>query len=364
MTKLQELARYGQSIWFDNISRDLLDSGGLQALVESGVVGVTSNPSIFEKAIAGSAEYDPALGALIAAQRSTMEMYEALVMEDIGRAADVLRPVYERTEGLDGYVSLEVDPTLADETEGTIAEARRLFAELGRPNVMIKVPATPAGFPAIETLIGEGINVNATLMFSLDHYEAVACAYLAGLETCSAAGGDLSKVASVASFFVSRVDTAVDRQLEKLGVHDLQGQIAIANAKLTYARFKEIFSGERWERLAAQGARVQRPLWASTGTKNPDYSDTLYVDTLIGPHTVNTVPPATLDAFVEHGRVSASLEQDLDQAQEQLSRLAQLGIDLDAITEELQVAGVEAFATAFRGLLSSIEKKKAQLQGA
>lgn len=364
MTKLQELARLGQSIWFDNISRGLLDTGGLQSLVDSGVMGVTSNPSIFEKAIAGSTEYDQALGGLLADQPSTMEIYEALVKEDIGRAADVLRPVYERTEGIDGYVSLEVDPTLADETEGTIAEARRLFAELGRPNVMIKVPATAAGIPAIEALIGEGVNVNATLMFSLDHYDAVAGAYLAGLEKLAAAGGDLSRVASVASFFVSRVDTAVDRQLEKSGVEDLQGQIAIANAKLTYARFKETFSGERWERLAAQGARVQRPLWASTGAKNPSYSDTLYVDTLIGPHTVNTVPPATLDAFLEHGRVSATLEQDLDQAQERLARLDSLGIDLDAITEELQVVGVEAFAAAFRGLLSSIEKKKAQLQGA
>ena len=294
VTKLRQLASLGQSIWYDNIRRALLDHGDLQALVDTGVTGVTSNPSIFEKAIAGSADYDEAMGELVTEGRSEIEIFEALALEDIQRAADILRPVYDATGRVDGYVSLEVSPALAHDTEGTVTEARRLFAALNRPNVMIKVPATPAGIPAIETLIGERINVNVTLMFSLEHYGAVVQAYIAGLEKLVAAGGDLSRVASVASFFVSRVDTAVDRALEALGNEDLQGRIAIANAKAAYARFKATFSGERWEKLSAQDARVQRPLWASTGTKNPLYSDTLYVDALIGPDTVNTVPPDTL----------------------------------------------------------------------
>jgi transaldolase len=263
MTKLHELAGLGQSIWYDNIRRALLDHGDLQALVEAGVRGVTSNPSIFEKAIAGSTDYDETLEELVREGRSETELYEALAIEDIQRAADILRPVYDRTEGVDGYVSLEVSPTLAHDTEGTIAEARRLFGAVDRPNVMIKVPATPAGIPAIEALIGEGININVTLMFSLAHYNDVTSAYIAGLEKLASTCGDLSKVASVASFFVSRVDTAVDRALDEVGNEELQGKIAIANAKVTYARFHEVFSGEQWERLAAQGARVQRPLWAA-----------------------------------------------------------------------------------------------------
>ena len=366
MTKLHELAELGQSIWYDNIRRALLDSGELEALIEAGVTGVTSNPSIFEKAIAGSADYDSAMGDLVTEGKSEAGIFEALALEDIQRTADLLRPVYEETGGADGYVSLEVSPTLAHDTEGTVAEARRLFAALDRPNVMIKVPATPAGFPAVETLIGEGINVNVTLMFSLAHYDAVAEAYIAGLEKLAAAGRDLSKVASVASFFVSRVDTAVDRELDNLqaagsNIQSLKGKIAIANSKAAYTRFNEVFSGERWQRLAAQGARVQRPLWASTGTKNPLYPDTLYVDALIGPDTVNTVPPATLQAFMDHGTVGPTLESRLDEASDQLARLAGLGVDLDVITQKLQDDGVAAFANAFESLMGSIAEKRERL---
>lgn len=361
MTKLQQLAVLGQSIWYDNIRRSLLDHGDLQALIAAGVAGVTSNPAIFEKAIAGSVDYDEALAELATAGRSEIESFEALAIEDIQRAADLLRPVYDRTHGGDGYVSLEVSPTLAHDTEGTVAEARRLFAALNRPNVLIKVPATPAGIPAIQTLIGAGININVTLMFSLGHYDAVAEAYLAGLEQLASTGGDLTKVASVASFFVSRVDTAVDRALEALGNETLLGKIAIANAKVAYARFKETFSGARWEKLAAQGARVQRPLWASTGAKNPLYSDTLYVDALIGPDTVNTVPPATLSAFMDHGVAALTLEADVDTAYEQLAQLSKLGIALDVITQQLQDDGVAAFAQAFQSLMASIKEKRARL---
>ncbi|MFQ5594304.1 MAG: bifunctional transaldolase/phosoglucose isomerase [Anaerolineae bacterium] len=386
MTKLHELANLGQAIWFDYIRRSFITSGELQRLIDDGLRGITSNPSIFEKAIAGSADYDEDLHRLVDEGKSVDEIYEALALDDISRAADLLRPVYDQTDGADGYVSLEVSPTLAHDTEGTIAEARRLFAALGRPNIMIKVPATPAGIPAIETLIGEGINVNVTLIFSLAHYDAVAEAYLAGLEKLAAAssrgpargaGGDLSRVASVASFFVSRVDTAVDRKLEELShntqypipntqypisnIQSLKGKIAVANAKMAYARFRQVFSGARWKQLASQGARVQRPLWASTSTKNPLYPDTLYVDALIGPDTVNTVPPATLNAFFDHGIVASTLESDLEEARAQLAQLAELGISLDAITEQLQDDGVASFAKSFKALMASIAEKRERL---
>jgi len=361
---LHQLADLGQAVWLDYIHRTFIASGELQALIEEGISGVTSNPTIFEKAIAGSTDYDQDLLELVAEGQSVEEIYEALVLEDIGRAADLLRPVHERSGGVDGYVSIEVNPALAEDTEGTIAEARRLFGALGRPNVMIKVPATPAGIPAIETLIGEGINVNVTLIFSLAHYEAAAQAYIAGLERLATAGGKLGRVASVASFFVSRVDTAVDRALEAMGSPEamaLRGKIAIANAKMAYARFREIFRGERWERLAALGGRVQRPLWASTSTKNPLYPDTLYVDSLIGPDTVNTVPPATLNAFRDHGTVALTLEEGLDEASGQLARLAELGVDLEAISRELQQDGVARFARSFEALMASIAEKRARL---
>ena len=367
MGNLHELTQLGQSIWYDYIRRAFITSGELQALIDEGLRGVTSNPTIFEKAIAGSVDYDEDLQKLVTAGKSINEIYEALVLDDIVRAADLLHPVYEATDGADGYVSLEVSPTLAHDTNGTIAEARRLFAALERPNVMIKVPATPAGIPAIETLIGEGINVNITLIFSLAQYKAVAEAYLTGLEKRAASGGDLRQVASVASLFVSRLDTTIDEALshvedESLAAGlSLRGKIAIANAKSVYAAFREIFSGPRWDGLAAQGARVQRPLWASTGTKNPLYPEALYVDQLIGPDTVNTVPPATLNVFRDHGTVSETLTKGQDEAEAQLAQLEDLAIDLNAITQKLQDDGVAAFAGSFETLMASIAEKRDRL---
>lgn len=364
---LIELQTYGQSVWYDNIRRAMLTSGELQHLLDSGVLGITSNPTIFEKAIAGSTDYDAALRDLALAGRDLQSIYESLVMADIAAAADLLRPIYDRTKGRDGYVSIEVRPTLADDTAGTVAEARRLFATLGRPNIMIKVPATPEGIPAIETLIGDGINVNVTLIFALAAYDAAAHAYIAGLEHRAAAGGDLSKVASVASFFVSRVDTAVDRQLDALiksgrsHLQPLLGKAAIANARLAYARFKEIFGSPRFAALRAKGAYVQRPLWASTGTKNPQYSDVLYVDELIGPDTVNTIPPATLAAFQDHGRARPTLEAGLDQAKLSLKQLAEAGIDMNAVTQTLLTEGVASFTDSFEKLLANLDDKRAKL---
>ena len=361
MSKLHALTGHGQSIWYDYIRRAFIISGDLQALVDQGVRGVTSNPSIFEKAIAGSADYDASLRPLVEAGKPVAEIYEALALADIQATADILRPVYELTGGRDGFVSLEVSPMLAHDTHGTVSDARRLHATLGRPNVMIKVPATPEGIPAITALIGEGISVNVTLIFSAQQYEVVAEAYLAGLELLAAQGGNLSQVASVASFFVSRVDTVVDAALEKIGERELQGKIAIANAKIAYARFRALFSGERWARLAAQGAQVQRPLWASTGSKNPSYPDTLYVDALIGPDTVNTVPPSTLLAFLDHGQVAATLEQGLAEAEVQVASVAGLGVDLDAIANKLLNEGVAAFVQSFETLTASIAGKREKL---
>jgi len=361
MSNLEQLSKLGQAIWFDYIRRSFITSGELQKLVDQGVRGVTSNPAIFEKAIAGSADYDQDLNILVEDGKSVEEIYETLTLEDIRRAADILRPVYDQSNVEDGYISLEVSPTLANDTNGTVAEAIRLFNELDRPNIMIKIPATRAGTLAIETAISKGININATLLFSLSHYEATAQAYITGLEKYAASGGDVSKIASVASFFVSRVDTAVDRELANLGVTNLQGKIATANAKIAYVRFKEIFSGKRWENLASQGAHVQRPLWASTGTKNPAYSDTLYVDNLIGFDTVNTVPPATLQSFLDHGTVSPTLDNDIDEARSQLVQLSKLGIDLDAITQKLQDDGVAAFSKSFEVLMASIIEKREKL---
>ncbi len=365
MTKVQELAHLGQSIWLDYIRRAFLESGEFQDLIAAGVSGVTSNPAIFTAAIAGSADYDQALESLVAEGKSTVEIYETLAIEDIQLASDLLRPVYDRSLGEDGYVSLEVSPELANDTAGTIVEARRLYAALDRPNVMIKVPATAAGIPAIETLIGEGININVTLMFSIAHYDAVAEAYIRGLEKLVANDGDLSQVASVASFFLSRIDARVDSKLQSMNsnlAQTLQGKTAIANAKVTYQRFLATFSGDRWQQLANQGARVQRVLWASTSTKNPAYSDTMYIDGLVGSDTVNTVPPATLQAFLDHGQAALTLTEDVAAAQKQLKQLGQLGIDLDSITEQLQEEGVEKFVQPFGSMLATIEDKVAQLQ--
>ncbi len=361
MTKLHELAELGQAIWLDYISRSLITSGELQKLVDQGLRGVTSNPSIFEKAIAGSADYDDDLNRLASDGRLVAEIYEDLAMADIRSAADILRSVYEKSEGADGFVSLEVNPALAHDTEATIEEARRLFASLERLNVMIKVPATPAGLPAIATLIGEGVSVNVTLIFSLEQYEAVATSYIAGLEKLALAGGEVGRVASVASFFISRVDTAVDKALEEIGNIEIQGKIAIDNAKIAYGRFREIFNSERWQELATENARVQRPLWASTSSKNPAYPDTLYVDNLIGPDTVNTLPPATLDDFLDHGTVATTVETDVDGAHMRMAELAELGIHLDGITNKVLDEGVAAFAKSFEGLIASIAEKRQDL---
>jgi transaldolase/glucose-6-phosphate isomerase len=355
--RIVELGELGQSIWYDNIQRGMLKNGKFEELIAAGILGVTSNPTIFDKAISGSDDYDSSLREFIAAGFDLDTIYEKLVLEDIATAADHLRGIYDDTNGLDGYVSVEVRPTLANNTQGTIEEARRLFNTLDRPNIMIKVPATPQGIPAIETLISEGININVTLMFSLKHYESVANAYLAGLERRAASGEDINHIASVASFFVSRVDTLVDKALEEVGNTSLKGQIAIANSKAAYMRFRQIFSGERWDKLAAAGAQVQRPLWASTGTKNPDYSDTVYIDSLIGPDTVNTVPPDTLDAFLDHGQVEPTLDTGLDLALNQMEELSDLGIDLDAVTEKLQEDGVFSFAASFTSLMENLSEK-------
>ncbi len=333
----------------------------MQNLIDQGVRGVTSNPTIFEKAIAGSHDYDDALRRLAKNGKSTQEIYEELVLRDILLTADLFLPVYVSTRGLDGFVSLEVSPNLAYDTDKTIQEGKRLFNALGKPNVMIKVPATDAGIPAVEELIASGVNVNVTLLFSLSQYVKAAEAYISGLEKHLSAGGDISKIASVASFFVSRVDTSVDAELDKIGNKDLLGKAAIANAKIAYGRFKSIFSGHRWERLAGNGAHVQRVLWASTGTKNPGYSDTLYVDKLIGPHTVNTLPPSTLGKFLEHGQVSPSLETGLEHAKNLMDQLAELGLNLDAITKKLEEDGVRSFASSFESLLKSIDTKRKEV---
>lgn len=363
MNRLEMLSENGQAIWFDFIRRKFIETGELQALVDGGVRGVTSNPAIFEKAIAQSSDYDGQIGELAASGLETDGIYEALASKDILDAAAILRPVYEKTNGEDGYVSLEVSPRLADDTAGTVAEALRLFKALDRPNIMIKVPATPAGVPAIEELIASGVNINATLIFSVEAYEAVARAYVRGLERLAGRGGNPGAVASVASIFVSRIDSSLDALLEKAGAPEMKGKMAVDNSRLAYAAFKGIFSGPAWEALSVKGARVQRPLWASTGTKNPAYPDTLYVDTLIGPHTVNTLPPATLDAYVDHGSTALSIEDDVQGAYARKEKLKELGIDLGAVMEGLLKDGVKQFSDAFDTLLASVAGKRAKLAG-
>ncbi len=357
MTKLHDLAGMGQSVWIDFIRRSFITSGDLQKLIDEGARGVTSNPTIFSKAIVGSNDYDKALKRIVDEGKSIEGIYEALAVEDIAAAADLMLPVWEQSKGADGFVSLEVSPKLAHDTAGTVADARRLYTSVGRPNVMIKVPATHAGMPAVKTLIAEGINVNVTLIFSLKQYEDSAEAYINGLEKRMAAGGDLSLIGSVASFFVSRVDSLLDPILAEHGAEALQGKIAIANAKAAYARFEEIFGGPRWQRLAECGARVQRPLWASTSTKNPAYPDTLYVDELIGPHTVNTMPLDTLEAYKNRGRLELSVGRGLDEARSQLAELQRAGIDLRLVTEQLLDEGLASFEESYDTLLASVEEK-------
>ncbi|HEV3511389.1 MAG TPA: transaldolase [Candidatus Sulfotelmatobacter sp.] len=370
---LKELLNYGQSMWLDYIRRDLFTTGKLKKMMEEdGLRGMTSNPAIFEKAIADSSLYDDILAKL--ASRKDLDAtgkFEQIAIRDIRDAADTLRPVYEESNFRDGYVSLEVSPYLARKTKETIDEARRLWKAVQRDNVMIKVPGTAEGLPAIRQLIGEGLNINITLLFAQEVYEKVAEAYIAGLEEVAARGGNLKKVASVASFFISRIDTLVDSQLdEKLKktsdasqqarLKSLLGKVAIANGKLTYQRYQRIFSGPRWQALAAKGAQTQRVLWASTSTKNPHYRDVIYVEELIGPDTVNTMPPATIDAFRDHGRLRKSLTEDVPGAQGVMDDLARAGISITEATDKLTEDGVKLFADAFDKLLAAVEKNTAQ----
>ena len=363
MNPLLGLNQHGQFVWLDHISRSLVRGGGLQRLIDvDGLGGVTSNPTIFEKAIAGSTDYDVELHRAIDADRniSNRALAERLIVEDIQMAADVLRPVYDHSEGANGFVSLEVSPGSAHDTEATVAEARHLWQVAARPNVMIKVPATREGVPAVEVLTAEGININITLMFSLEHYEAVAQAYLRGIQRHP----EPHRVTSVASVFVSRLDAAADRLLETIGSPDalaLRGRIAIANARRVYRRFRELFDGEPFAALKRRGARVQRPLWASTGTKNAVYSDVLYIEALIGPDTITTVPPATLDAFRDHGRVRVTLGTQEQETEAVLRAAADLGIDVHAITEQLQADGIMAFASSFDQLVAAVGEKRRQI---
>jgi len=363
---LVRLAEFGQSPWFDFISRDIIESGELARLVkDDGLKGVTSNPAIFEKAVSSGTAYDEFIRANAASSKDAVDLYEKLAVRDVQDAADILREVYDSTEGGDGFVSLEVSPHLAFDTEKTIAEARRLWKMVDRPNLMVKVPATPEGIPAIEQLIADGININVTLLFSQSAYRDVANAYIAGLKRRSDAGEDLGRVASVASFFVSRIDSLVDKQIEeklasaegdeKERLESLRGTVAVANAKLAYQAYLEIFSGEEWEALAAKGARPQRVLWASTGTKNKDYSDVLYIDELIGPDTVNTIPPATWDAFRDHGTVAQTLTEGVDEARQTLADLASVGISLDAATDQLLAEAVKLFVDPFDKMIDAVE---------
>jgi transaldolase len=367
---LKRLGTLGQSIWLDYIRRDLMSSGGLQRLIEEdGLRGMTSNPSIFEKAIADSHDYDEDIRAMALKGKNAEATYETLSQRDVQSAADEFRPLYDTTDGKDGYVSLEVNPHLAHDTSGTIAEARRLWTALNRPNVFIKVPATADGLPAIQQLISQGINVNVTLLFGLPRYCQVAEAYIAGIEARAAQGKPVKHVASVASFFVSRIDALVDPLLEKLMAQGgkqadlakkVHGQVAIASAKMAYQIYKEIFGSDRFKKLAAQGARVQRLLWASTGTKNADYSDVKYVEALIGPDTVNTAPIKTLDAYRDHGEPKARLEQDVDQARSVLERLPELGIGIDHVTRQLEDEGVEKFIKPFDKLMETVAQRSAR----
>jgi transaldolase len=361
---LRQLEQRHQSVWIDYISRKLITSGELKRLVdEDGVSGLTSNPAIFEKAISESADYNSPLKKLLDVDSGmdAAALYERLTIEDIRMAADVLRPVYERTEGGDGYVSMEVSPHLANNTAGSVVEGRRLWLAVDRPNLMVKIPATREGIPAIESLLAEGININITLMFSLAHYEAVAGAFLRGAARCPEPG----KLASVASVFVSRVDTLIDPELEAIGTPEaleLRGKIAIANAKTIYQKFRQVFHGEAFDALRKRGVHAQRVLWGSTGTKNPAYSDVLYIEELIGPDTINTVPLPTLGAFREHGSVAGpTVVEAVEASRAALARLSELGIDLNVITERLQQEGIDAFTSSLDKLLANLDRKRSAI---
>lgn len=366
---IKKLKEIGQSIWLDNLSRHIIDSGELKRLIEEdGLTGITSNPTIFQKAISGSKDYDASLQALLRKGiHDEKELFLGLAFEDISRAADRLWPVYQRSAGLDGFVSIEVSPDLADDTEKTIAEAKRLFSTLGKKNVLVKVPGTKPGLPAIENLIAEGVNVNVTLLFSVSRYEEVMEAYLKGLERRAREGKSLQEIFSVASFFVSRVDTLADKLLEarlssatseaeKEKIRGLRGKAAVANAKIAYKKYKSTFTGKRFQAL--KGARLQKILWGSTGTKNPQYSDVKYVEELIGPDSINTVPEATLKAFLDHGKTRVTIHEGLEEAERVPAQLKEVGVDLDYVTEELEKEGVKLFSDSFFALLKEIAQKR------
>ena len=364
-SRLHQLSELGQSVWIDYLSRELLRSGELERMTrEDAVVGVTSNPTIFQKALSTGDAYDGQLGELLAETRDPKELFVRLAAKDVTDACDLLRPVWEATDGIDGRVSIEVDPRLAYDTEATTAEATRLHELIARPNLFVKIPATKPGLPAIEDMIAKGKSINVTLIFSLARYAEVAGAYVRGLQRLVAAGGDPAGVASVASFFVSRVDTEADRRLAEVGHEELQGKLAIANAKLAYALYRELCSGEPWEFLAAKGARPQRCLWASTSTKNPAYRDVLYVEELIGPETVDTMPEETIRAFQDHGRVAPTLEHGLDEARRLFEQIAAAAVDYDDVTETLEREGVEKFTASFEDLLEGIRTSSRQLAAA
>lgn len=368
---LLDIKQYGQSIWMDNLTRDLIQTGELKRLIDQGgIAGLTSNPAIFEKAITGNAVYDADIEAGIRDKRSVQSIYETLIFEDIRNACDLFRPVYEASDRLDGYVSIEVPPNISDDTEVTIAEAKRYYEQIGRENVMIKIPGTKAGLPAVEAVIAEGINVNITLLFSVQSYVETAWAYIRGLERRVAEGKDISHIASVASFFLSRIDSNIDGKIEEKlkGATDIAiatklrtvlGKVAIANAKIAYQEYKKIIESDRWQALAAKGARVQRLLWASTGTKNPDYSDVMYVDQLVGHDTVNTLPPATIEACADHCNVADRIEQDVDSAYRLIESLKDPDIDinLDQVMDDLLTDGIAKFVQPFNSLIDSLQDK-------
>jgi transaldolase len=367
-SRLQELSEHGQSVWVDSLSREWLETGELKRMMdEDAVVGVTSNPTIFQKALAEGGWYDDQLREVLAEEDEDKEVFYRLAVRDIQAACDLLRPVWDEGQGQDGYVSMEVDPDLAYERDATIDEAMRFHEWIDRPNLFVKIPATEPGLGAIEECIARGRPINVTLIFSLERHEAVAEAYIRGLERLVESGGDPTSVASVASFFVSRVDTEADKRLDAIGTEEalaLRGKLAIANAKLAYQNYERIFSGERWERLAAAGATRQRCLWASTSTKNPEYRDVMYVEELIGPETVNTMPKETIEAFQDHGVVAETLERDVDAAKRLLDELAAVGVDYDNVVDTLEREGVQKFSDSFRELLDGIRAKRAALVAA
>lgn len=373
MSKIEQLHGLGQSIWLDYIERSMVHSGELKQLVDEGVRGVTSNPTIFQQAISKSEAYKDDLQALAKREQDPKVIFEQLAISDIQAACDILRPVWDAANGADGFVSIEVAPDLAYDTDATIAEAHRLSDAIDRPNLMVKVPATAAGIPAIRQLIADGLNINVTLIFALERYAEVKDAYLSGLEARVEAGKPIDRIASVASFFVSRVDVEIDKRLEKMAdqgkaqrdvLMGMLGKTAVANAKLAYRQFQQVFSGSRWEALAERGAQLQRPLWASTSTKNPEYPDLLYVDNLIGPHTVNTMPPATLDAFRDHGVIERTVDEDISAAESVLVGLATVGISMQDVTDQLEEEGVKKFADSYDELLETITQRRKELVAA